>query len=191
MRIVGGLDIHRAQITFDYADLRTGEEVRGVIRPATREAVRAFVATLGRTRGAFAMEATTGWRFVTDELVAAGFEAHVAEPADTRALAGPKRRAKTDRADARLQRELPLKHQEIAKGQEHRVADVEILGPADAELAGRRAPDQEGDQITVTVEPAFGHRDQRARKRQFLRHEDQRLEPFIIRKFFRGRRQRH
>jgi transposase len=88
VRIVGGLDIHRAQITFDYADLRTGEEVRGVIRPATREAVRAFVATLGRKRGAFAMEATTGWRFVTDELRAAGFEAHVAEPADTRALAG-------------------------------------------------------------------------------------------------------
>ena len=30
--------IHRAQITFDYEDPRTGEEVRGVIRPATREA---------------------------------------------------------------------------------------------------------------------------------------------------------
>ena len=72
MRIVGGLDTHWAQITFDYADLRTGEEVRGVIRPATREAVRGFVAMLGRKRGAFAMEATTGWRFVTDELVAAG-----------------------------------------------------------------------------------------------------------------------
>jgi transposase len=102
------LDIHRAQITFDYADLRSGEEVRGVIRPATREAVRAFVAGLGRKKGAFAMEATTGWRLVTEELEAGGFEAHVAEPADTRALAGPKRRAKTDRADARLLRDLLL-----------------------------------------------------------------------------------
>ena len=36
MRIVGGLDIHRAQITFDDVDVRTGEEVRGMIRPATR-----------------------------------------------------------------------------------------------------------------------------------------------------------
>jgi len=29
MPIVGGLDIHRAQITFDYVDLRTGEETWG------------------------------------------------------------------------------------------------------------------------------------------------------------------
>jgi transposase len=108
VRIVGGLDIHRAQITFDYVDVRTGEESRGVLRPATREEVRGFLAGFGRKRAAFAMEATTGWRFVADEVVAAGMEAHVAEPADTRALAGPKRRAKTDRADARLLRDLLL-----------------------------------------------------------------------------------
>ncbi len=30
MPIVGGLDIHRVQITFDYVDLCTGEEVRWV-----------------------------------------------------------------------------------------------------------------------------------------------------------------
>jgi transposase len=36
----------------------------------------------------------------------AGFRAHLAEPADTRALRGPKRRAKTDRTDARHLREL-------------------------------------------------------------------------------------
>ena len=29
MPIVGGLDIHRAQITFDYVDLTTGEENAG------------------------------------------------------------------------------------------------------------------------------------------------------------------
>ena len=106
MRIVGGLDIHRAQITFDYLDLRTGEEVRGVIRPATRSEFRSFLDSLGRKKGAFALEATTGWRFVVEELRAAGMEAHLAEPADTRALRGPKRRAKTDRADARLLRDL-------------------------------------------------------------------------------------
>jgi hypothetical protein len=43
---------------------------------------------------------------VVEELRAAGMEAHLAEPADTRALRGPKRRAKTDRADARLLRDL-------------------------------------------------------------------------------------
>ena len=47
MRIVGGLDVHRAQITFDCVDLRTGEELRGQIKPATREEVRAFLAGFG------------------------------------------------------------------------------------------------------------------------------------------------
>jgi hypothetical protein len=36
----------------------------------------------------------------------AGVEAHLAEPADTASLRGKKRRAKTDRADARHLREL-------------------------------------------------------------------------------------
>lgn len=56
--------------------------------------------------GDFALEVTTGWRFVVEELQRAGFRAHLAEPADTRALRGPKRRAKTDRQDARHLREL-------------------------------------------------------------------------------------
>ena len=108
MRIVGGLDVHRAQITYDYVDLRTGEEVRGQIRPATRGEVRAFLATFGRKTAAFALEGTTGWRFIVEELRRAGMEAHLAEPAETRARRGPKRRAKTDRADSRLLRDLLL-----------------------------------------------------------------------------------
>jgi transposase len=43
---------------------------------------------------------------VAEEIAAAGFEAHVAEPADTQAARGRKRHAKTDRSDARLIREL-------------------------------------------------------------------------------------
>jgi len=108
MPIVGGLDIHRAQITFDYLDLRTGEETRGTIRPATREVFRQWLGQFGRKQVAFAMEGTTGWRFVVEELEAAGMEAHLAEPSETRARRGPKRRAKTDRADARLLRDLLL-----------------------------------------------------------------------------------
>ena len=38
--------------------------------------------------------------------MAAGYEAHLAEPADTQAARGRKRHAKTDRSDARLLREL-------------------------------------------------------------------------------------
>ena len=53
-----------------------------------------------------ALEATTGWRFIVEELVAAGVTAHLAEPAETANLRGRKARAKTDRADARHLREL-------------------------------------------------------------------------------------
>ena len=53
-----------------------------------------------------AVEACTGWLFVCDALVAAGAVAHLAEPVETRALRGRKRRAKTDREDARWLREL-------------------------------------------------------------------------------------
>ena len=51
------------------------------------------------------MEATTGWRFVVEELRAVGAEPHLAEPAEA-SLKGNKKRAKTDRGDARHLREL-------------------------------------------------------------------------------------
>ena len=54
------------------------------------------------------MEATTGWRFVVEELQRIGVDVHLAEPAETSALKGNKKRAKTDWADARHQRELLL-----------------------------------------------------------------------------------
>jgi transposase len=53
---------------------------------------------------AIAVEGCTGWRYVVEEITAAGFEAHVAEPAETQAARGRKKRAKTDRTDARLLR---------------------------------------------------------------------------------------
>src|SRR5262249_6399429 len=47
-----------------------------------------------------------GWRYVAEELAAAGIAAHLAEPADTAALRGRKRRAKTGKTDARHLRSL-------------------------------------------------------------------------------------
>jgi hypothetical protein len=44
MPIVGGLDIHRKQITFDYLDTVTGQVQRGQISPADREHLRAWLA---------------------------------------------------------------------------------------------------------------------------------------------------
>jgi transposase len=104
--IVVGFDQHRAQITYDLLDTETGEVRGGRIRPADREGVRRFLARFEGRRIEAALEATTGWRFLAEELKAAGAEVHLAEPAETSALRGPKKRAKNDRQDARHQRQL-------------------------------------------------------------------------------------
>jgi transposase len=84
MPIVGGLDIHRKQLTFDYLDTVTGEIRRGQIVPAGRAQLRSWLARFaGRDDVAFALEGCTGWRYAAEELAAAGIAAHVAEPADT------------------------------------------------------------------------------------------------------------
>ncbi|MBI2983626.1 MAG: IS110 family transposase [Chloroflexi bacterium] len=107
MAIIGGFDVHRAQITFDHLDIDTGEVSRGQIRPATRTVLHSWLGRFaGRCDVAFAVEGCTGWRFVVEELTAAGITPHLAEPADTAAARGRKKRAKTDKADARLLREL-------------------------------------------------------------------------------------
>ena len=107
MPIVGGLDIHRKQITFDYLDTVTGQVRRGQISPADREHLRAWLARFaGREDVAFAVEGCTGWRYVAEELAAAGVAAHLAEPADTAFARGRKRHAKTDKTDCRHLRML-------------------------------------------------------------------------------------
>jgi transposase len=107
MPIVGGLDIHRKQLTFDYLDTVTGEVRRGQIAPADRAHLRAWLARFaGHADVAFAVEGCTGWRYVAEELAAAGIAAHVGEPADTAAARGRKRHAKTDKTDSRHLRVL-------------------------------------------------------------------------------------
>jgi transposase len=108
MSIVGGLDIHRKQITFDYPGTATGELERGQIAPADRAHLAGWLARrfAGGQDAQFAMEGCTGWRYVAGELTAAGLTPHVGEPAETAAARGPKKRAKTDKADARHLREL-------------------------------------------------------------------------------------
>jgi transposase len=107
MPIVGGLDIHRKQITFDYLDTGTGQVRRGQISPADRGHLRAWLARFaGREDVAFALEACTGWRYIAEELAAAGITVHLAEPADTAFARGRKRHAKTDKTDCRHLRML-------------------------------------------------------------------------------------
>jgi hypothetical protein len=57
MPVVGGLDIHRKQITFDYLDTGTGQVHRGQISPADREHLHAWLARFnGAGDAAFAVE---------------------------------------------------------------------------------------------------------------------------------------
>ena len=106
MSIVMGLDQHRGQITGEWIDTDTGEVRRTRIAPADRAGVWKFVQRFGGRELVVALEATTGWRFVVEELRRVGAEVHLAEPAETAGLRGPKKRAKGDRADARHLREL-------------------------------------------------------------------------------------
>jgi hypothetical protein len=104
MAIVAGFDVHRAQITFDALDTVSGEVSRGRI-DATPAAVARWTERFDGRAIDVAVEACTGWLFVCDALVAAGAVPHLAEPVETRALRGRKRRAKTDR-EARWLRQL-------------------------------------------------------------------------------------
>jgi transposase len=111
MSMVGGLDLHRRQITFDIADTASGEVWRGRLWQPDRQRFRRWLAqdVAARADGApveLAVEGCTGWRFVVEEIAAAGYRPHLAEPADTMAARGRKRHAKTDRSDSGLLRDL-------------------------------------------------------------------------------------
>ena len=85
MTIVMGLDQHRAQITADWLDTSTGEVSRARVSPADRAGVREFAERFRDRELEVALEATTGWRFVVEELQAVGAGVHLAEPAETAA----------------------------------------------------------------------------------------------------------
>ena len=108
MGIVVALDVHRNQITYKALDRQTGELSRGRIAPAARAEVRAWLGRFAGSEAEFALEGTTGWRFVAEEIERAGHRAHLADPAETAARRGRKRRAKTDNADCDLQLRLLL-----------------------------------------------------------------------------------
>jgi transposase len=103
--IVAGFDVHRRQITIDALDTATGEVSRGQIE-STPAAVEEWVAGFAGRMVHVAVEACTGWLFVCRALERRGAVVHLAEAVETSALRGRKRRAKTDRTDAKWLREL-------------------------------------------------------------------------------------
>jgi transposase len=104
------LDLHRKQISFDWVDTETGELCRGRLAPANRESFRGWLAEFGDRPVELVVEGCTGWRFVAEECLAAGAVVHVADPAEAAAARGKKRRAKTDKVDAKALRVLAEQH---------------------------------------------------------------------------------
>jgi transposase len=102
MQIVCALDVHRRQITTKALDLESGGVRRGRVSPAARQPLRAWLDQFAGRQAEFVLEGTTGWRFVVEEITAAGHRARLAEPAETAARRGRKKRAKTDNADCDL-----------------------------------------------------------------------------------------
>jgi transposase len=98
--LYAAIDVHKHVLQAAVLDPESGE-LRDARFPATREALRDWAMPLQGRVAAVAIEATSGWRWVWRELGALGISVELAEPAQTRALRGKKRKAKNDRLDAR------------------------------------------------------------------------------------------
>jgi hypothetical protein len=60
MAIIGGFDLHRRQLTYDYLDVVTGQVDPGRVVPADRAYLRSFLARFaGQGEAAFAVEGCT------------------------------------------------------------------------------------------------------------------------------------
>jgi transposase len=98
--LLAAIDIHKSVLQAAVLDPESGE-LHDERIAASGEGLAEWA---GRWRGrvaVVAVEATTGWRWVWRDLARQGMEVRLAEPAEARALRGRKRRAKTDRLDAR------------------------------------------------------------------------------------------
>ena len=101
MPIVGGLDIHRRQLTFDYLDTVTGEVKRGQIAPADRVHLRAGwrgspAVTMSRSR----WRGARGGGMSPRSWPRPGSPRMWASRPTPRRPAAGKRHAKTDKTDA-------------------------------------------------------------------------------------------
>jgi transposase len=97
--LYAAIDIHKHVFQAAVLDPETGEITEARF-PATREDLAAWAGQWDDALAGVAVEATCGWRWVCRELVQRGVEVRLAEPGQTLALKGRRRRAKTDRLDA-------------------------------------------------------------------------------------------
>jgi Transposase len=98
--VYAAIDIHKSVFQAVVLESETGDIAEQRFA-ATREELRRWALPLRGSVSAVAIEATTGWRWVAQELSALGLDVRLADPAETRARRGKSGRAKTDRLDAR------------------------------------------------------------------------------------------
>jgi transposase len=106
MAIVGGLDIHRRQITDDILDTTTGETRRGQLSPATRLERPAWLARFTGRLGQLRLGGHHRLAVRRPGATACRCRSSLGRAGRHRGAARPKRRAKTDRTDAHHLREL-------------------------------------------------------------------------------------
>ena len=101
MMVMAAIDIGKTVLQAASLDEVSGES--GEARfPADRESLAAWVDCFQGRLERVAIEATTGWKWIANELLARGVGVVLLDPGEAAARKGKKRRAKTDRLDARF-----------------------------------------------------------------------------------------
>jgi len=98
--MVAAIDIHKSVFQAATLDPVSGE-VADERFAAERERLDEWAMRHKPRVSVVAIEATTGWRWVAQELQRHGFEVRLVDPGQASALQGRRRRPKTDRLDAR------------------------------------------------------------------------------------------
>ena len=98
--MLAAIDIHKAIFQAAVLNPDNGEITEERFN-ASRKALTVWIAKWHGQITVVALEATTGWRWVARELQARGIEVRLTDPGQASALQGNRKRAKTDRLDAR------------------------------------------------------------------------------------------
>ena len=98
--MLAAIDIHKAIFQAAVLDPDSGEITEERFQ-ASRKALAVWIAKWQGQITVVAVEATTGWRWVARELQARCIEVRLTDPGQASTLQGNRKRAKTDRLDAR------------------------------------------------------------------------------------------
>ena len=99
--VMAAIDIGKQVLQAASLDEASGETTETRLS-SDRESLAAWVEGFEGRLGRVAIEATTGWKWIANALLARSIEVVLVDPGEAAARKGKKRRAKTDRLDARF-----------------------------------------------------------------------------------------